>query len=74
MFKRTSSAFKATGGVLTDAFPILLEGLRQASDAIPTPAGPIVKGVVQTMIFVMTKAEVSRRIHSFEAAVAQYCH
>ena len=70
--RRTSNVFKVTGDVLTDAFPILLEGLRQASDAIPTPAGPIVKGVVQSMIFIMTKAEVSWIIRSFEVAVAHY--
>jgi hypothetical protein len=61
MLKRTSDVVKTTSDVLVEAFPVLLAGLKEASDAIPTPAGSIVKGVVQTMIFIMTKAEVSQQ-------------
>ena len=62
MFKHKSRVFKDTRSILIAAFPVLLAGLKEVSDAIPTPAGSIIKGIVQTTIFIMDKVEVSHQV------------
>ena len=36
----------------------VLNGVKQLSDALPPPAGPIIKGVVQTTLYIIELAEV----------------
>jgi hypothetical protein len=37
----------------------VLRGVKELSDALPPPAGPIIKGIVQTTLYIIELAEVS---------------
>jgi hypothetical protein len=39
----------------------VLRGVKELSDAIPPPAGPIIKGIVQTTLYIMELAEVGNK-------------
>ena len=44
------NALKNSADLLSDAFPLLLKALSMVSDAIPAPAGPIIKVVVDMSV------------------------
>jgi hypothetical protein len=37
----------------------VLRGVKELSDALPPPAGPIIKGIVQTTLYIVELADVS---------------
>ena len=45
----------------------VLRGVKELSDALPPPAGPIIKGVVQTTLYIVELAEVSNQRWPFQA-------
>ena len=47
-----------TTEVASAAFPALLRGLKELSDAFPAPAGPIIKGILQLTLYILELVEV----------------
>ena len=39
----------------------VLRGVKELSDALPPPAGPIIKGIVQTTLYIVELAEVGNK-------------
>ena len=39
----------------------VLRGVKELSDAFPPPAGPVIKGIVQTTLYIMELAEVGNK-------------
>jgi hypothetical protein len=39
----------------------VLRGVNELSNALPPPAGPIIKGIVQTILYIMELAEVGNK-------------
>ena len=39
----------------------VLRGVKELSDALPPPVGPIIKGIVQTTLYIMELAEVGNK-------------
>ena len=56
--RRSLSPMPKAAEVTSAAFPVLLRGLKELSDAFPAPAGSIIKGIVQTTLYIMELAQV----------------
>ena len=50
-----------TTEVVSAALLGVLRGVKELSDALPPPAGPVIKGIVQTTLYIMELAEVGNR-------------
>ena len=50
-----------TTEVISAAVLGVLRGVKELSDALPPPAGPIIKGIVQTTLYIVEVAEVGNK-------------
>jgi hypothetical protein len=50
-----------TTEVISAAVLGVLRGVKELSDALPPPAGPIIKGIVQTTLYILELAEVGNK-------------
>ena len=50
-----------TTEVISAAVLSVLRGVKELSDALLPPAGPIIKGIVQTTLYIMELAEVGNK-------------
>ena len=39
----------------------VLRGVKELSDAFPPPAGPVIKGITQTTLYIMELAQVGKK-------------
>ena len=56
--RRSLSPMPKTTEVVSAAFPALLRGLKELSDALPAPAGSVIKGIVQLTLYILELVEV----------------
>ena len=50
-----------TTEVISAAVLGVLRGVKELSDALPPPAGPTIKGIVQTTLYILELAEVGNK-------------
>jgi hypothetical protein len=56
-----------TTEIISAAVLGVLRGVKELSDAFPPPAGPIIKGIVQTTLYIIELAEVGKKYRPSEA-------